>query len=152
MITRHYAELTVTIIRPCVVFPGLYSLFSLRSEASQIGNEIQEWSETLEQKNNESTKRMRSEIDNKFEAVLKEISSIKRISTTTNPRSEINEINAKHTAVRVQKWSWLQWQVFCRMTFSTLKGVLFTIFQPAFSTVLTWIPFQFSKIFHHLEN
>ena len=103
MITRHYAELTVTIIRPCVVFPGLYSLFSLRSEASQIGNEIQEWSETLEQKNNESTKRMRSEIDNKFEAVLKEISSIKRISTTTNPRSEINEINAKHTAVRVQK-------------------------------------------------
>ena len=34
---------------------------------------------------------MREEIDNKFEAILKEIKSNKSASTVTNPRSELNE-------------------------------------------------------------
>ena len=60
-------------------------------EPSQISNEIQAWTQVIEQKNNDRIERMREEIDNKFEAILKEIKSNKSASTVTNPRSELNE-------------------------------------------------------------
>ena len=60
-------------------------------EPSQISNEIQAWTQIIEQKNNDRIERMREEIDNKFEAILKEIKSNKSASTVTNPRSELNE-------------------------------------------------------------
>ena len=60
-------------------------------EPSQISNEIQAWTRIIEQKNNDRIERMREEIDNKFEAILKEIKSNKSASTVTNPRSELNE-------------------------------------------------------------
>ena len=60
-------------------------------EPSQISNEIQVWTQIIEQKNNDRIERMREEIDNKFEAILKEIKSNKSASTVTNPRSELNE-------------------------------------------------------------
>ena len=37
-------------------------------------------------------KRMRGEMDNKLEAILRKVKSNKTTSTVTNPRSEINEI------------------------------------------------------------
>ena len=39
---------------------------------------------------------MREEIDSKFEAILKEITTSKNASTITNPRSESNETQNTH--------------------------------------------------------
>ena len=61
-------------------------------EPSQISNEIQAWPEIFEQKNNDRIEKMREEMDNKFEAILREIKTNKIASTVTNPRSEVNEI------------------------------------------------------------
>ena len=60
------------------------------TEPSQISNEIQVWTQKLEQKNDRITK-MREEIDNTFETILREIKNNKSVSTATNPRSETNE-------------------------------------------------------------
>ena len=60
-------------------------------EPSQISNEIQAWTEIFEQKNNDRIEKMREEIDNKLEAILREIKTNKSVSTVTNPRSETNE-------------------------------------------------------------
>ena len=57
-------------------------------EPSQISNEIQVWTENFEQKNNDRIMKMREEMENKFDAILKEIRSSKTTSTITNPRSE----------------------------------------------------------------
>ena len=46
----------------------------------------------MEQKNVDKIEKMRQEMDNKLEAILKEVKSNKTASTATNPRSEINEI------------------------------------------------------------
>ena len=46
----------------------------------------------MEQKNDDRIERMREEMDNKLEAILKEVKSNKTTSTVTNPRSKINEI------------------------------------------------------------
>ena len=59
-------------------------------EPSQISNEIQVWTENFEQKNNDRIMKMREEMENKFDAILKEIRTSKTTSTITNPRSEIN--------------------------------------------------------------
>ena len=48
------------------------------------------WSQILEQTNDEKIGRLISEIEDKFEAILKEIRSNKSVSTMTNPRSETN--------------------------------------------------------------
>ena len=61
-------------------------------EPSQISNEIKTWTQILEQKNNDRIEKMREEMDNKFEDILREIKTNKNASTVTNPRSEINEI------------------------------------------------------------
>ena len=57
-------------------------------EPSQISNEIQVWTENFEQKNNDRIMKMREEMENKFDAILKEIRTSKTASTITNPRSE----------------------------------------------------------------
>ena len=59
-------------------------------EPSQISNEIQVWTKNFEQKNNDRIMKMREEMENKFDAILKEIRTSKTTSTITNPRSEIN--------------------------------------------------------------
>ena len=62
------------------------------TEPSQVSNEMQVWTQIIEQKNNDRIEKMREEMDNKLEAILKEIKSNKSASTVTNPRSETNEI------------------------------------------------------------
>ena len=60
-------------------------------EPSVVSNEIQVWTQIMEQKNNDRIEKMREEVENKLETILKEINSNKSASTATNPRSEINE-------------------------------------------------------------
>ena len=59
-------------------------------EPSQISNEIQVWTENFEQKNNDRIMKMREEMENKFDAILKETRTNKTTSTITNPRSEVD--------------------------------------------------------------
>ena len=61
-------------------------------EPSQISNEIQVWTQIMEQKSNDRIEKMREEMDNKLEAILREIKTNKSSSTATNPRSDLNEI------------------------------------------------------------
>ena len=61
-------------------------------EPSQISNEIQAWTEIFEQKNNDRIEKMREEMDNKLEAILKKIKINKSASIVTNPRSDIIEM------------------------------------------------------------
>ena len=61
-------------------------------EPSQLSNKIQSWTENFEQKNNDRIAKMREEMENKLDAILKEIKSNKSVSTVTNPRSEENTI------------------------------------------------------------
>ena len=61
-------------------------------EPSQISDEIQVWTQTVERKYTERIEKMREEMDNKLEAILKEIKYNKSASTVTNPRSDVNEI------------------------------------------------------------
>ena len=62
------------------------------TEPSQLGNEIQAWTENFEQKNNDRITKMREEMEINLDAFLKEIKSNKSASTVTNPRSEMNDI------------------------------------------------------------
>ena len=62
------------------------------TEPSQLSNEIQVWTQIMEQKNDDKIGTMRKEMDNKLEAILKEVKSNKTTSTVTNPRSKINGI------------------------------------------------------------
>ena len=59
-------------------------------EPCQISNEIQVWTDNFEQKNNDRIMKMREEMENKFDAILKEIRTNKTTSIITNPRSEID--------------------------------------------------------------
>ena len=62
------------------------------TEPSQISNEIQTWTQILEQKNNDRIEKMREEMDNKFEAILREKKDQRKcINGYKNPRSEFNE-------------------------------------------------------------
>ena len=61
-------------------------------EPSQLSNEIQSWIVNFEQKNNDRIAKMREEMENKLDAILKEIKSNKSVSTVTNPTSEENII------------------------------------------------------------
>ena len=61
-------------------------------EPCQISNETQVWTENFEQKNNDRIMKMIEEMENKFDAILKEIRTNKTTSTITNPRSEPNGI------------------------------------------------------------
>ena len=61
------------------------------TEPSVISNEIQVWTQEMEKRNNDRIEKMREEIDNKFDAILREIKTSKNASTITNPRSESNE-------------------------------------------------------------
>ena len=61
------------------------------TEPSLISNEIQVWTQEMEKRNNDRIGKMREEIDNKFEAILRGIKTSKNASTITNPRSESNE-------------------------------------------------------------
>ena len=58
------------------------------AEPSQSSNEIQVWTQTLEQNSNDRITKMREEMDDKLGTILKDIRSNKNMSTTTNPRSE----------------------------------------------------------------
>ena len=62
-------------------------------EPSQISNEIQVWTENFERKNNDMIMKMGEEMENQFDAILKEIRTSKTASTITNPRSEPNGIH-----------------------------------------------------------
>ena len=53
------------------------------SEPSQFSNEIQVWTQLMEQRNDDKIERMRKEMDNKLEAILKEVKSYKTTSTVT---------------------------------------------------------------------
>ena len=66
------------------------------TEPSQISNEMQVWTQIMEQKNNDRIEKMREEKENKLEAILKEIKSNKSASTLTNPKSHINEMRENH--------------------------------------------------------
>ena len=46
----------------------------------------------MEQKSSDRVEKIREELENRLETILKEIKSNKSASTVTNPRSEINEI------------------------------------------------------------
>ena len=70
---------------------GANNLEDQFTEPSQISNEIQAWTKIMEQKNNDSIEKMREEMRNKLETILKEIKPEKSASTVTNPRSELNE-------------------------------------------------------------
>ena len=70
-------------------------------EPSQISNEIQASTEDFEQKNNDRIMKMREEMENKFDAILKEIRTNKTVSTITNPRSEIE--GTQNSQPRIQK-------------------------------------------------
>ena len=59
-------------------------------DPSQISNDLPVWTENFEQKNNDRIMKMREEMENKFDAILKEIRTNKTASTITNPRSEID--------------------------------------------------------------
>ena len=61
------------------------------TEPSVISNEVQVWTQEMEKRNNDRIEKMREEIDNKFDAILREIKTSKNASTITNPRSESNE-------------------------------------------------------------
>ena len=61
------------------------------TEPSVISNERQVWTQEMEKRNNDRIEKMREEIDNKFDAILREIKTSKNASTITNPRSESNE-------------------------------------------------------------
>ena len=58
---------------------------------SQLSNEIQAWTENFQQKNNERLFKRREEMENKLDAILKEIKSNKSAWSVTNPMSEIND-------------------------------------------------------------
>ena len=62
------------------------------TEPSQVSNEIKDWTQIMEQKSNDRIEKMREEVDNKLEAILREIKTNKSSSTVTNPRSDANEI------------------------------------------------------------
>ena len=60
------------------------------TERSQSSNEIQVWTEIIEQKANDRIMEMREEMKNIIEAILTKIRTNKSPLTITNPRSEIN--------------------------------------------------------------
>ena len=68
------------------------------TEPSQISNEIQVWTQIMEQRTNDRIEKMREEMENKLETILKEIKSNKSASTVTIPNSEINEIRDPQTS------------------------------------------------------
>ena len=57
-----------------------------------MNSEMQVWTQIMEQKNNDRIEKMREEMDNKLEAILREIKSNKSASTVTNPRSDTYEM------------------------------------------------------------
>ena len=70
---------------------GSNILENQRTEPSVTSNEIQVWTQEMEKRNNDRIEKMREEIDNKFDAILREVKTSKNASTITNPRSESNE-------------------------------------------------------------
>ena len=65
---------------------------TLLIEPSQVKNEIQAWTENFEQTNKDRIMKMREEMENKFDAILKKIRTSKTASTITKPRSQPNGI------------------------------------------------------------
>ena len=61
-------------------------------ESSQISNDIQVCTENVEQKTNNRIMKMRKEMENKLDAVLKGMRTNRSASTIRNPRSEMNGI------------------------------------------------------------
>ena len=70
---------------------GGLNLGSQLVEPRQTSSEIQAWTETFERKNNDRIEKMREEMENKLDTILKEIKSNRSQSTVTNPRSQVNE-------------------------------------------------------------
>ena len=56
------------------------------TEPSQISNEIQDWTQIMEEKSNDRITKMRIEMDNKFEMIPKEIKNNKIASTANKPQ------------------------------------------------------------------
>ena len=59
----------------------------------------------MEQKNNGRIEKLREEMENKLEMILKETKSNKNESTVTNPRSEINESRDPQPSGSKTNWS-----------------------------------------------
>ena len=62
------------------------------TESTQISNKMQTRTQIMEQKNSDRIEKIREEMDNKLEVILKEIKSSKSVSMITHPRSDGNEI------------------------------------------------------------
>ena len=71
---------------------GENSSLNQLTEPSLLNSEIQAWTQIMEQKNDSKIEKMREEMDSKLESILREVRSNKAVSTMTNPRSDINEI------------------------------------------------------------
>ena len=67
------------------------------TEPSQISNEIQTWTQILEQKNNDRIEKMREEMDNKFEAILREKKTNENASTVTKTQDQNLMKNKTHS-------------------------------------------------------
>ena len=74
------------------------------TEPSQVSNEIQVWTQIMEQQSNDRIEKMREEMDNQLEAILREIKTNKSSSTVTNPRSYANEMQgSQQSGSRIDK-------------------------------------------------
>ena len=76
------------------------------NDPSLVSREIQVWTQFLEQKNTDKIAKMREEIENKFESLLKETRTSESASTVPIPRSDTNDTqntrcrDAKVTSLR----------------------------------------------------
>ena len=61
-------------------------------EPSQIGTEIQAWTQIFEERNIDRIEKMSEEMDNNLETILRVIKSNKSVSVVTNPGSENTEM------------------------------------------------------------
>ena len=68
------------------------------TEPSLISNKTQVWTQMFERKSNNMITKIREEIDNKLETIIKEIRTNKNATTATNPRSETLETQNSQTS------------------------------------------------------
>ena len=83
---------------------GDTSLENQLTETSQTSNEIPICTQIFKQKHNDRIMKMREEMDNKLETILRGITTNKSLSTTTNTRSETRETqNAQPSRSKTDK-------------------------------------------------
>ena len=75
---------------------------NMLNETSQVSNEIQVWTQIMEQKSNDRIEKMREEMENKLEAILREIKTNKSISTVKKPEVR-HKSNTNHSTIGIQR-------------------------------------------------